>query len=133
MENHEDAYIITDIKSENIKGLNKIAIKYQGLKERFIPQIYKFEEYDIVKGMGFKNIILTLYAADYSNEKVLDFLKEHKVSALTIWYYRASKDFIDRLKGLEVIVYVHTVNDLILRDKLKGIGVDGFYTDFIKP
>ncbi len=131
--NHRDAYIITDIKSDNIRGLAVISEKYPDFKRQFIPQIYRYEEYDTVKDMRFKNIILALYVANYSDNEVIDFLSNHRVSALTIGYYRANKDFIDKLKGLGIFVYVHTVNDASLRDKLKNIKVDGFYTDYINP
>lgn len=133
LKNHLDAYIITDIKSNNLKGLENISQKYAKLKGHFIPQVYKYEEYDKVKDMGFKDIILTLYAMNYGDDEVINFLNNHKVSALTIWYYRTNKDFIDRLQKIGVFVYVHTVNELELKNKLKDIGVGGFYTDFINP
>lgn len=130
---HPDAYIITDIKSNNIEGLNKIVKEYAGLKECFIPQIYTFEEYEAVKKLGFKNIILTLYASDYNDNQVLEFLNSHKALALTMWDYRATAGFIDELKKLGVFIYVHTVNDVTLKHKLKAQGIDGFYTDFLGP
>jgi len=130
---HADAYVITDIKSNNLEGLNKISNKYPNLKEHFIPQIYTFEEYAEVKKMGFENIILTLYASNYNDTQVIDFLNNHRVSALTMQDYRVNKDFIAKLKKLGVFIYAHTVNDKRLKNQLKALGVDGFYTDFLGP
>jgi len=111
LEKHKDAYVVTDVKSDNIKALGMISGKYPGFKKRFIPQIYKYEEYNAVKKMGFENIIFTLYVMNYPDREVIDFLKTRKVSALTIWHYRVNKDFMAALKGLGVFVYAHTVND----------------------
>ena len=133
MASYPDIYIITDIKSDNIKGLNKIADEYPDLKNRFIPQIYRYEEYEKAKGMGFHNIILTLYVMNYADNETVAFLERHKVSALTIWHYRANQDFVDKLKKLNIFIYVHTVNDVKLKDILKKIKVNGFYTDYISP
>lgn len=130
---HSDTYIITDIKSNNIEGLNKIVKEYAALKGRFIPQIYAFEEYERVRDLGFKNIILTLYASNYSDMQVIDFLRNHKVLALTMLQNRANADFIYGLKTLEVFIYVHTVNDAALKSQLKPLGIDGYYTDFLNP
>jgi len=130
---HPDIYIITDIKSDNIKGLRKISKEYPAFKHSFIPQIYTYEEYDKAKEMGFEDMILTLYRSNYPDEDVVNFLSTHKVSALTMWHYRANKDFIDRLKKLGIFIYAHTVNDPKLKTQLKDMGVDGFYTDSLEP
>ena len=130
---YPDTHIITDIKSNNLEGLNKISKEYPGLRYRFIPQIYSFKEYEQVKKIGFENIILTLYVMNYDDVSVIKFLKNHKVSALTMWDSRANKEFIKKLKKLGVFVYVHTVNNIDTKNKLKILGVDGFYTDFLHP
>jgi len=130
---HTDAHIITDIKSNNMEGLTKIAEEYPDLKSYFIPQIYKYEEYDKVKKLGFGNIILTLYVMNYPDKEVMDFLISHKVSALTMWHYRANQDFVGSLKKMGVFIYAHTVNDPKIEERLKDTGVDGFYTDFLGP
>ncbi|MCX5704290.1 MAG: amidohydrolase, partial [Candidatus Omnitrophica bacterium] len=110
-----------------------ISKNYPGLKEHFIPQIYTFEEYDAAKNLGFKNIILTLYMSNYNDAQILDFLPKHKVLALTMLYDRVNTNFISELKKLGVFIYVHTVNDIALKNKLKTSGIDGFYTDFLEP
>ncbi len=130
---HPDVYIITDIKSNNIKGLNKIGRSYPVFLDRFIPQIYNFREYEEVKSLGFKNVILTLYASNYNDAEVIQFLAQHRVCALTMWYDRASNNFISELKKLKIFIYVHIVSDTALQIQLKALGVDGFYTDFLKP
>lgn len=51
MENH-GVYIVTDVKNSNVQALKFIKDRYPELINRFIPQIYHFQEYDQVKNMG---------------------------------------------------------------------------------
>ncbi|MDP8230935.1 MAG: glycerophosphodiester phosphodiesterase family protein [Candidatus Gorgyraea atricola] len=133
MTSHSDAYVVTDIKKDNIRGLEEIFSDYPAVRDNFIPQIYSFEEYQKVKDIGFKHIILTLYASDYSNEEVIDFLTSNKVSALTMRDNKATKRFIKELDELDIFTFVHTVNDIDLKNELAELGVDGFYTDSLSP
>jgi len=131
MISHPDAYVITDIKRDNIRGLKEISTNYSTVRANFIPQIYSFEEYQEVKKMGFKNIILTLYLSNYTNEEVIDFLTHSKVFALTIPDDRVTKKFVKELNKLKIFTFVHTVNDIKLKNELAELGVDGFYTDLL--
>jgi len=130
---HKDVYIITDIKSDNVKALKLIKDTYPDLIGRIIPQIYKMEEYAPVKDLGYTNIILTLYASNYSDEEIIDFVRQQQVFAITIPIYRARTDLPKKLKRENVFVYAHTINDHSLRQELELYGIDGFYTDDILP
>ena len=85
------------------------------------------------KQNNWQKIILTLYVMNYPDDDVVAFLNTHKVSAITMWDYRANKDFVEKLKRVGIFIYVHTVNDPKLKEQFKGLGVDGFYTDYIEP
>lgn len=126
---HEDAYIVTDIKRDNVEALKLISQRYPDLIAQFIPQIYKLDEYISVQEWGYKNIILTLYMSNYTDEEILDFVKRNQVFAITMPIARARTELPKKLKGENVFVYAHTINDDSLRKELEEYGVDGFYTD----
>ena len=70
LKKHPKSYIITDVKSDNIKVLKIISKLYPKMRSRFIPQIYSFNQYKPVRLMGYNNIILTLYRSSYSDDIV---------------------------------------------------------------
>ncbi|WP_236838933.1 glycerophosphodiester phosphodiesterase family protein [Caldalkalibacillus salinus] len=133
LEANPEAYIITDIKKHNIKGLEKIAINYPKEVSRIIPQIYEIKEYPRVREMGYDNIIFTLYLNNYTDKLILDFVQNFDVFAITMPISRARTEMPSALNELDVYVYTHTVNDKTLLLELKDQGVDGFYTDFLSP
>ena len=130
---HKDIYIVTDIKSENLEALKLIKNRYPDLIDQFIPQIYKLDEFIPVQGLGYTNIILTLYASRYPDEEIIDFVKRHEIFAVTMPMERAKTELPSKLKAENVFVYTHTVNDVELMKELEAYGVDGFYTDKILP
>lgn len=132
MEDHPDGYIVTDIKGNNIKGLGYLRFTYPHLIDRIIPQIYKFDEYETVKELGYQNIILTLYMMG-NKEEVLDFMYLDELLAVTIPQATASTDLALKLSERGIFVYTHTINDLNEVLNLKNNGVKGFYTDWLIP
>ena len=130
---HPDAYVVTDIKNRNINGLELISTKHAHVRDRIIPQIYYFEEYDKVTAMGFKNVILTLYRSSYEDDLVLDFAERHVLLAITMPINRSRTRLPRELETIGVFVYTHTVNDIAVENELKDISVDGSYTDFLEP
>ena len=132
MEDHPDAYIVTDIKRDNIKGLGYLRFTYPHLVDRIIPQIYRQDEYETVKELGYENIILTLYMMGNKNQ-VLDFMYLDELLAVTMPQVTASTDLPLRLSERGVYVYTHTINDLNELLNLKNNGVKGFYTDYLVP
>ncbi|WP_105618706.1 sulfatase-like hydrolase/transferase [Vallitalea okinawensis] len=129
MEENQNAYIITDIKEDNIKMLELIASEYKEYQHRIIPQIYAMDEYIQVYYMGYKNIILTLYKSEYTAEQIKDFINRYEVFAVTMPIERAYEGLAEELQKEEVFIYCHTVNDEELVVELREKGVDGFYSD----
>lgn len=128
---HPDGYLITDIKGDNIQGLRILKHRYPELAERTIPQIYKMEEYQKVKDLGYQDIILTLYLMENTDDEIINFASENKLFAVTMPELRAETTLPQRLKDIGVYVYAHTVNSLKQADKLEKLGVSGFYSDMI--
>lgn len=133
LDKHPGVFIITDIKQRNVNGLKLISRKYKNIRSQIIPQIYQFTEYNPVRNLGFDNIILTLYKKNYSDDILLEFVKRYPVSAVTMPIAKAKTNLPSKLKRMNIFVYTHTVNQQELVDRLKANGVDGFYTDLLKP
>lgn len=128
-----DAYVVTDIRDGNLDALRKIRDRYNAWQDRVIPQVYSYREYDDVSGLGYANIILTLYRMKVVPEDVLTFCRERRPFAVTMSLWLARSGLASQLHGQEIVVYAHTVNDPGLFAELAGEGVYGIYTDEIAP
>ena len=128
-----DAKIITDIKNDNLSGLKFISKNFENFEKNFIPQIYKPNEYKIIRDMGYENIIWTLYRYKKNNKKVINSLKKMNLFAITMPKNRAQSDLPLFLKKNNIKSYVHTINSMkeyfIYTNYFK---VDQIYTDWIK-
>jgi len=75
LENPE-VYIVTDIKGDyNFEGCRKIANMYPELRDNFIIQVYHDSEYEPIRKLGFKYIILTLYGTDIWEREISELRK----------------------------------------------------------
>ncbi len=132
---HPDAYIITDIKEDNVNVLRQIAEKHPEIVPRLLPQIYDYEEYAPVRAMGYANIILTLYRLPTYEDKAdakknAAFAKTHGLLAVTADVTLVDPAFASEFVRAGVPLFVHTVNDTATQDSLRAMGVSGIYTDF---
>jgi len=125
--------VVSDIKRDNIKGLQRIGQQCGEIRGQIIPQAYHFKEYDQSSRLGYMDIILTLYASNYTDFEVVEFAKTHRLFAVTMPVKRARTGLPTALKQLGIFVYAHTVNDPALEQELPEHGVDGFYTDSLTP
>lgn len=129
LRNHGDAKIITDVKEENLKVLKQISLMDPYILDRVIPQIYKFEEYEKVKELGFKNIVLTLYMSNYSSEQLIEFAKNNELFGITMSLKKYENGVGKSLIDSGVNVFVHTINNLEKANLLINAGVKKVYTD----
>ena len=145
-----DIYIITDTRSIDKETVqNQFNYIYEvanridpTILERIIPQLYSFSMFNYIEEIyQFNEYILTLYQMpEVSNDDIFEFLYNHdKVTALALPYNspRLTKDFIDDLNKMNVLIYVHTVSDISVIIDLYNKGVWGFYSpniteDYIK-
>lgn len=126
---HPDAYLVTDIKGNNIEGLRILKERHPDLAERTIPQIYQLSEYQAVKDLGYDNIILTLYIIRSTDDEIVEFARDNHLFGVTMPDFKAQTDLPYRLKELGVYVYSHTINSLNQAEELERLGVSGFYSD----
>lgn len=134
MRQHPDLYIVTDVKDDNVAAAAIIAETCPDLRERFVIQIYRDEEYDPVAGLGFPHIIYTLY--NLSSAKKQDtghwrqFAGEHPLVAYTIplkWFER--EGYAEEMRGTGVPLMVHTVDKQEDMDACYEAGVTAVYTN----
>ncbi|MDP4094268.1 MAG: glycerophosphodiester phosphodiesterase family protein [Bacillota bacterium] len=130
---HSDAYIITDVKGDNVKLLSMIKEQYPKTYSNLIPQIYSFDEYDKVRELGYENIILTLYKLKSTEKQILDFCSKNILFGVAMDQAKASAEFVGNLSNLNIPVFAHTVNDYNEYVKLRDKGVYGVYTDYFEP
>lgn len=140
MREHPDLYVVTDFKYDLPESCEYISQVYPDLRERFIVQMYHYGQYDFIKGLGFNNIILTLYLTtdDERNiEELCEFVNGHDLVAITFWEsylddaenWGSGKEFWSAVKGLNIPTCVHTVNDVeAIRHDFEQ-GVTAVYTD----
>ena len=130
LQGHKDVCIVTDIKSKNTDALRFIKDNYPEMANRVIPQIYNIEEYIPIQGFGYTNIILNLHDSAYSDGELIDFIKRHKVFAVTLPIKKINTGLIEKLKQEYIYIYMQGNYDII--EELEEYSVDGFYIDIIE-
>lgn len=136
---HPDAILITDFKSGNVDGLEtlaRMAQDYPGLQGRIYPQIYHQEEYWPVRGLGYRNVIYTIYMEDYAVRRdaagIAAFLQDHPLAAVTVpeaIVEQQGQDYVDAIRTAGIPLYVHTINSVQEIRRYQAMGVYGVYTD----
>lgn len=133
LENHPNTYIITDFKRSPVTMLKKISRLYPELRSRLIPQIYLFSQYKQIQALGFKNIIMTLYASHYNDQEVVRFAKINPLWAVAMTSERAKSQLPKKLQATGVFTYAHLVNSKKEQAALAKNNINGFYTASLTP
>jgi glycerophosphoryl diester phosphodiesterase len=135
MKANSSAYIVTDVKGNNIKALNIIIKTLPNAKARVIPQVYDPSNLETIKDMGFKKIIWTLYRYRGSNDDVMRWVTNIDIPiAVTMPKSRADSTLPKKLKERNIPTYVHTINSTKDAEKyIKQLGITEIYTDFLQP
>lgn len=131
---HQDLYIITDVKDLNVFFSDYIRDHYPELMNRFVIQVYHESEYEYVSKMGFENIIFSLYKLDWESKtdtaSLVEFAKNNKLFGYT---FPASlcdmEGYVSSLLDADVPLFIHTVNDKKEQQKYFEMGISGIYTD----
>ncbi|WP_049723257.1 glycerophosphodiester phosphodiesterase family protein [Gilvimarinus polysaccharolyticus] len=127
-----DAYIVTDIKGDNVQALALMKSSLEEQYKQVIPQLYHPSNYQELQQMGFHNIIFTLYKTHLSSEQIIKFVANNPLLAITVHPDKAGfADLVPAFNKLHRFVYVHTYNTLADYDKYTALGIDGLYTDFL--
>jgi glycerophosphoryl diester phosphodiesterase len=131
---HEDVFIITDTKDDNLAVLRILAERYPALLPQFIPQIYREEELAEVRALGFADVIYTLYAADWDAKldtaHIAAFAAENDIWCITFpCELTEIEGYVEGLLRSGVPLYTHTVNEPEAIEAQLALGITGVYID----
>jgi glycerophosphoryl diester phosphodiesterase len=126
---HPDAYLITDVKERNLDALGQIAFEAPGLVSRIVPQVFELAEYEPVRALGYRRVILATYRMTETDAEIVSWVSEHAVFAVSMWKPQALGSIVGQLARLGVPVYAHTENRVEHASYLMANGVAGIYTD----
>ena len=135
MDGHPEASIVTDIKGDNLETLKRIREMAGEKADRFIPQIYSYDQFDSAAALGYERIILTVYRMEVEPETLGSFVKEKRPWAVTMPQERLTEELLTAIRTAcpETAVYCHTVNDLSFYETWEPLGLTGLYTDYFVP
>jgi|SaaInlStandDraft_1057018.scaffolds.fasta_scaffold77826_2 lipoteichoic acid synthase len=128
LQQNRDAYIVTDIKEDNLEGLTIISGRFPDAIDQIIPQVYRFPQYDKARGLGFRNVILTLYLSRYTDKGVVEFSKNSQPYAITMPIERALSDLPKKLSKVGIPSYSYGISEPDLEKRVLSNGVHGLYT-----
>lgn len=142
---HPDVYFITDIKSykkemiDMLKAIEETSreLGFTDFTKRFIIQVYNYDNYELVSGdFQFENYIFTLYRMvdvfkDNEFNQVIQFCVDNQIDVITIPKKYITKEIVQKAKENDIFIYVNTINSRKEMLKLRLMGVNGVYTDFI--
>jgi glycerophosphoryl diester phosphodiesterase len=135
MRKNPTAYIVTDVKDDNLKALRQIHEVLPDADKRVIPQIYEPSNFDKVSSMGFHQLIWTLYRYQGGGNQVIQWVERWQAAvAVTMPKDRAESPLPNALGEREIPTYVNTINKSEEMDRfMKEFGVTEIYTDFLPP
>lgn len=135
MNENPAAYIVTDVKENNIEALKIILRTFPNAKNRVIPQVYDPENLEEIKDLGFEQIIWTLYRFSGDNDEVLDWVEKfHAPIAVTMPKSRAESTLPKELEEKGIPSYVHTINTTQEEEKyINKFRITELYTDYLQP
>lgn len=132
----KDVRIITDVKdpSRNLEALKLIATKVDNFSQKIIPQAYNPKEINSLKGIGYKDIIFTLYRFSGTDDKVIETVRTNEdLFATTVAESRINQRLIDFFVSEKFPFYIHTLNQAKSFEHLFGYDFFNIYTDYLGP
>lgn len=142
---HPDIYFVTDIKSyktdmtqmllQLIEAATRLGLNdYQ---ERFIIQIYNYENFnEVKKEVKFNHYIFTLYRMkdalkNNKIDEIILFCTNNDIKVITIPKAYVTKEIVKKVNHAGIKLYVNTINSKKEMLRLQLMGVKGVYTDDI--
>jgi phosphoglycerol transferase len=134
LEKNPGAYVVTDVKDDNLKALKDIAMSVKDFSKRIIPQVYDPDNFAIIKDMGFEQMIWTLYRYKEKDDLGAVLAWANKFDgpfAVTMPESLAMTALPGELRKIGVPTYVHTVNSETEMLRYFNNDVTEIYTDFL--
>ena len=130
LKNHPNIYFISDTKNIDIISVLKYVNQFHAqIKERFIPQIYFFDEYKKAKQLGYNDIILILYKLKNTNDEIIEFVKNHELLAISLSKKEAQTKLRNKLQEMDKKLLIYTANDPSEIKHFRELGIETFFTD----
>jgi glycerophosphoryl diester phosphodiesterase len=128
------ARIVTDVRGDLRDALDLIAARIEGHEHRVIPQIYLPQQAAIVRELGFRSMIWTLYRYDGEPLDVFRIATGWPIPVAVAM----PRGWVDTglpmlLRNAGIPSYVHTVNARSEFNQLRSRGVSEIYTAFLPP
>ncbi len=135
MSAHPDAFIVTDIHSQVMLGLQRIGDELKPVHDRIIPQMYHAYRYPEIRALGYEQIIFSLYGSSLDTDTLLDFIRATPLFAVTLNPAQRpdAERLMAELRQSRIPVYVHTFNEPGDLAHFRALGAHGLYTDFLYP
>lgn len=144
---HSDIYLDIDFGGKDpsvaVELIKKSIERKRKLKDRFIIEIYSFEDYKKIDSIyHFQNYLFTesLYngGAELTNlqrNEIIAFCTEKKISVVAVFAKFLTHEIIETYKshGISVVAYGDIANSTEDFGKLKEIGCAGIQSDFVTP
>ena len=141
LDRHPHAVIVTDIKSENLEALEKIAGRIENHQRRIIPQVYHPDEFGDVLELGYEHIIWTLYryAPNRNTERVVSEALELREAYADALFAVAMPTVVVEdgtaaaLGEHEIPSFAHTINSCEEYRRMRRLGADSIFSDDLAP
>jgi len=141
MKAYPDIWVMTDTKgttSEEARASFEDIMRAVGsdtiLADRLIVQIYNEDMLSTVQAVHrFKNLVYTLYQADSTPERAVEFAENNDIKVVAIPTTMWSEEFVSRVRRDGGSVAVYTTNDAGVAKKFRESGVALIYSDFLAP
>jgi len=129
---HPDARVITDVKYDNIKAIKHIIQSHPRIQSQLIPQFYQPQEYQLLRELGFQQLIWILYQYKGTYASVVELSKSMDLLAISMRASQVKKKFVKQLIINKHKIFIYTINDVNKVEKLVNkYHVSGIYTDFL--
>lgn len=137
---YPDIYIITDSKYSDIASVFvqfSQLVKYASetdisVLDRIVPQVYHQDMLHWVMAVHpFKSVILTLYNTAIDPQSAYTICEQSGIRLITAPESWITADVMALWDSLGTTIAAHTVNDPAKADRLRDMGVDLLYTDFL--
>jgi glycerophosphoryl diester phosphodiesterase len=134
LDQHPDAFLITDIYINRKTALKMIRKTIANSSTQVIPQFTQPDEFKSIRRMGFEKTIWTIHSFKGSDEDVIRHAGNIPIFAITMPPDRAQGELAGKLETIGVFSYVHTIND----ENEANTYIDQYhltdiYTDFLPP
>ena len=145
MQKYSDMYIVTDTKYVDMERMvpefeimtDTLADGFEDIQDRIIVQVYTKEMFEIVSGLGYGQILFTLYniwegdTAEFT--ELCRYCVNKNIDTIMIREENYNLEIQKIADRYGIFLYLHTINDIAIAKEYIMNGVQGVYTDTIMP